>query len=323
MRFGWAALLALGVVGPAAKAGCDLGAVAVLPMNSVSAPFAVPAMINGQPANLRLDTGSTSTTVNRPAADRLGLSMHLSDRSTYGLGGVQRTYYARAERFQLGGILATQYTLLGRDLWPSGSTNGLDGYLAMDVLSTYDVDIDAQGKHLIIFKATGTCLKPTVAMAPPLYAAPLVLINGDRQAAVDVIVDGQSFRALLNSGESHSMMYRKAAERLPLDLAPLYAPGHAVRRGIGPRDVALMPHVFKSVTVGGLVFHNMTIDVLDQADPGVERHRTGSLLAADTLSSGEEMTLGADFMNKVHLWISHSSHQLIMQYPPKPSALPQ
>ena len=84
-----------------------------------------------------------------------------------------------------------------------------------------------------------------------------------------------------------------------------------------------MPHVFNTVTIGDLTFHNMKIDVLDQADTGVDRHRTGSLFAVDTFSGGHDMTLGADFMSKVHLWISHSSHQLVMQYPPKPSALPQ
>jgi hypothetical protein len=32
-----------------------------------------------------------------------------------------------------------------------------------------------------------------------------------------------------------------------------------------------------------------------------------------------DVLLGEDFISRVHLWISYSSHTLIMQYPPKPS----
>ena len=54
--------------------------------------------------------------------------------------------------------------------------------------------------------------------------------------------------------------------------------------------------------MGDLVFANMRMDVLDDAS------------GDDT-----DMLLGADFQAKVHLWISYSSHTLIMQYPPKAS----
>ncbi len=54
--------------------------------------------------------------------------------------------------------------------------------------------------------------------------------------------------------------------------------------------------------MGDLVFGNMKVAVLDEA-------------AGDDT----DMLLGADFQTKVHLWISYSSHTLIMQYPPRAS----
>ena len=74
--------------------------------------------------------------------------------------------------------------------------------------------------------------------------------------------------------------------------------------------------------IGDLQFNNTVIQILEQDRVGVERHRLGSLFEQDELTGGHEVILGADFVQKVHLWISHSSHKLIMQYPPQPSVLP-
>jgi hypothetical protein len=61
-------------------------------------------------------------------------------------------------------------------------------------------------------------------------------------------------------------------------------------------------HVFEPVSVGDLTFEHMKVDVLD-----------------DRRGDEVEMLLGADFQQAVHLWISYSSHTLIMQFPPRPS----
>ena len=315
------ALLSLLLSISAPAAACQLSAVAVLPLTQEGAPFVISAEVNGHPARLRLDTGSTRTTLDLGSAQRMGVHMHISDRQAYGMGGVQRTSFATVDRLRIDRMKADQWPMAGRDLWPGGSPDGLDGYLAMDMLAAYDLDLDAPGHHLVVYDASGDCRAPTVALAQPLYAVPLVLIDQDRQAVVDIEVNGRRVRALLDSGMAHSTMFRIEAERLGIDLARLHAPGHAVMPGIGARAVAMMPHAF-DVQVGDLRFNNLSIDVLDQADTGMDRHRTGSLFAVDELTGGHQMTLGADFMRRVHLWISHSSHRLIMQYPPQPSALP-
>jgi predicted aspartyl protease len=60
-------------------------------------------------------------------------------------------------------------------------------------------------------------------------------------------------------------------------------------------------HVLESVTIGDLIVKNMPVAVTDQ--------RLGDV----------DMLLGLPFTRQVHVWISNSSHTLIMQYPPAPS----
>ncbi len=86
-----------------------------------------------------------------------------------------------------------------------------------------------------------------------------------------------------------------------------------------------MPHVFSAVKIGSFEIHNMSIEIIAQMNNGVSHHHVGSLLEDVEYGEGgdEEMLLGADFMQKVHLWISHSANRLIMQYPPQPSVLPK
>ena len=318
-------LLLLASLGPAspflAQAACTLNAVAVLPIREAGAPFVFTAKVNGISANLAVETGSDMTTLNLASGPRLDVDLHPAARPTYGVGGMRRSYYGRARRIDIGGMTATNLRIRGNDLWPAGARQGLDGHFGMDLMASYDVDLDIAGQHLVIYEADGACTKPNVALQQPLYMVDLVDIYHDKQADIDVVIDGTHFRALLDSGATHSSMLRSAALRLGID-APERGAGAKTRLGFGPFEVAYAPRIFQSMRIGNLEFRNTELQVLSQNGTGIDRHRVGSLLERDDLSGGHEIILGADFMRKVHLWISHSSHKLIMQYPPQPSVLP-
>ena len=316
------ASLTMSVAISSARAGCTLKAVAVLPTREAGAPLVVAAKVNGKPVNFAVATGSDMTTLNLSSAQRLGVDVHPSDHETYGVGGMRRSYYGRVRTIEVGGMTASNFPVRGNDLWPAGARQGLDGHFGMDLMASYDEDLDIVGQHVVIYEADGACSKPNVALSQPLYTVNLVDIYHDRQADIDVVIDGTHFRALLDSSARHTSMFRSAALRLGLRPPERDAETRNLR-GFGPFDVAYEPHVFQSMRIGDLEFRNTEIQVLSQDGAGIDRHRVGSLLERDDLSGGHEIVLGADFMRKVHLWISHSSHTLIMQYPPQPSLLPQ
>ena len=306
----------------AAYAGCRLGAVAVLQEHGGSSPI-ITIDINGRPANLVLDTGAGATTLTRSSAERLGVRMSELGFEMYGVGGVRHVYRGIAARMRIGGLSADGFSLAGQDFFDRPEDAELDGLFGMNLMAAYDVDLDLPGNHVVIYQADGNCGKPTVALQPPLYMVPLEFIKNDRQADVELSIDGHRIRAVIDSGAAKTVMFRSAASRLGVDMSALRASAH-FGYGIGPRKVAMMEHVFEIVRIGDLQINNMRIEILDQADMGIDTVHVGSRLADPSLgeAGGEEMLLGADFMRKVHLWISHSSQTLIMQYPPQPSILP-
>ncbi len=311
------------LAGPA-QAACSLGAVAVIPLQAGGGSPRFTADINNHPVRFILDTGAFATTLANSAADRLGVRMDELDFNAYGVGGTQHVYRGTAARMRYGGISADGAVLAGTDMLDGQANAGFDGLFGMNMMAAYDIDLDLGGGHVILFEADGSCRKPTVALAQPLYMVPLNYIQHDRQADIDISIDGHRMRAVLDTGAATTVMFRSAARRLGLDLSGFQAPGHHMSHGMGPRAVAVIDHVFGTVQIGDLGIQNMHVGILDQAIAQPATVHVGSLLADPSLgeTGGEDMLLGADFMRKVHLWISHSSQTLVMQYPPQPSVLP-
>ena len=308
-----------------AMAACDLGAIAVLPLQNDNDGQIVTIDINGHPARLVLDTGAFATTLKRSAAERLGIRMSELDADSYGVGGNRHLYRGTAKRMRIGGLSADGMVLAGQDFFARPSDADTDGLFGMNMMAAYDIDLDLPGDHVVLYEADGNCGKTHVAgLAPPLYMVPLEYIEHDRQADVELLINGHRVRAVIDSGAAKTVIFRNGATRLGINMAELRAGQRHMGRGIGPRLVAEYEHVFETVQIGDLRINNMRIAVLDQADVEPAIVHVGTRLADPSLgeTGGEEMLLGADFMRKVHLWISHSSHKLVMQYPPQPSVLP-
>jgi predicted aspartyl protease len=300
-----------------------LGAVAVVPVTPSGGHIAFDATINGQSAKLLLDTGAFASFLVPPAADRLGMSPNQLNMEAEGLGGTRHVFHARAKQMRFGGLNADGTDLGVAEMWKSGGP-AADGLLGMNMMAAYDIDLDFIGGHFILFEADGDCRKPAVALTPPLYLAKLEPIFHNREIDVVVDIEGTKVRAQLDTGSPHTLLFKSTAMRLGVSLAPLHAPGHAMAGGIGPLPVGVMTHVFKTVTIGDLQFNNMPVAIVDYNNPNLARADIGSLIPGgdDDVDGQAQMLLGADFAQKVHLWISNSSHKMILQYPPVPSVLP-
>jgi len=329
--FCWAAVTLAGLVcgtvprAAAAAAECTLGAVAVLPVRAERGHYLFTAQINEHPANLVLDTGFFATSLNLEAGDRLGVRLNRIGREAYGIGGVRDVYSGTARHMRVGQMNADGMVLGGGAYWTARQQPGWDGVFGMNMMSAYDIDLDFAGGYAILFEADGDCHHPTVGLAPPLYKVPLEAIAKDRQADILITIDGQRVKALLDTGAFQSFIYRKAAARLGVDVSVMDAPGHEMASGIGPFAVKYFRHIFHSVKIGPLEVHDMEIGILNQKDNGINRIKTGSLLPSaldPDAPNTEDMVLGLDFFQRFHAWISHSSQNLILQYPPAPSVLP-
>ena len=259
--------------------------------------------INGAPAAMILDTGAFGTVLTKEAVTRLHLpAPDWTMAEARGIGGSRSLSVLQTAQFKLG-------RLHGRDLhfavFDSPDVLGgrqVDGLLGMDILSQFDIDLDLPENKVILYSPVGDCGHPGAALEQPLYMLPMEQGIDERSVVVDVTIAGKGLRAMLDSGADSNVIYGGAARRLGLDDEALANDRQGSMQGIGPRAVQYRTHIIEPVTIGDLTVQNMPVNISQES-------RSGEF----------DMILGLDFFQRVHVWMSFSSHTLIMQFPPRAS----
>lgn len=289
---------------PALAGPCTMAVGAVLPLHPEGDRVLVDASINHQPALLVFDTGAFTSVLTLQAAQRLGMGLTKGEefdsvRATLsGVGGARNAIGVVARTVDIGGLHGRDYNFLAADILAPP----LDGLLSMDLISQFDIDLDYPEHKAILYRPVGDCSAPAAFLASPLYGVALLPTGEDRRPRVTVQIGDKDFVALVDTGTGTTFITRRAAARLGVRLEDLGAARHFTVQGIASRAVAAVRHVFEPISIGDLTLVNKQMDVLD-----------------DTADDGVEIVLGADFQRQVHVWISYSSHSMIMQYPPRPS----
>jgi hypothetical protein len=180
----------------------------------------------------------------------------------------------------------------------------VDGLLGADFLASYDVDLDFPASKASLFKVQGSCAAPATALDGPLFQAPLVRSDHplDSRPFVRVEVAGKSLLAAVDSGAAHTLIFGNAARRIGLRVEDLAKEPHFRARGIGPDTPVIVRHVMTPISIGEITIGNMPVAIMDERSP-----------------DSTDMLLGLDFLSHVHVWLSFSSHVMLMQYPPRPS----
>jgi predicted aspartyl protease len=282
---------------------CGMGFVADLKLTQRERAFYTVISINGQNADMLLDTGATENLLTDAAAVRLGLARtYAGNGELIGVGGARDIGAVRSREVRLGDARGQDMTFA--TIADSARASEADGVLGMNFLYDYDMDLDFWGGNLGLYKAAQDCATPITTMTGQLYSVKLAALSIapdenvlSLSAVVNVTINGRVLRAAIDTGAEHTTIFRDSARRAGLADADVL--GHEHLRGIGERSVAADVRLSAPVVIGDLTIQNMPIVVADQRR-----------------FSGIDMLLGYDFVTRVHLWISHSSHTLIMQYPP-------
>ena len=276
-----------------------------LPLSYTHHHLETTALLNGKPAVLFIDTGAEETVLVAAAASRLSLPLEPAGTAT-GIGGSASRYVFVARRFQIGTLHGTRLTLAASDT-AFGPESKIDGLLGVDFLAAYDLDLDLKEHKALLFAKIAGCSHPTAVLTGQLYGVPMIGSSNpnDHRPFVSVEVGGKRMVALIDSGSPGTVIFRNAARRLGLDIANLPGDRRFKVGGMGPGHPDAVRHVLTPMTVGDLTISNMPAAIVDQH----------SFDEAD-------MLLGLDFLSRVHVWYSFSSHTLVMQYPPlaSPSA---
>ncbi len=290
-----------------AQAGCSVALTSQLHVTRVQSASMVDVAINGRSATLQLDTGAFSTILSTAATRRLKLHADADTANHFrgairdpytleGVGGAGLGDEVVADSFQVGAMHGSHFHVLAADFGSARS----DGLLSTDFLSDYDIDLDVPAAEVRFYRWSGACDRPRAYLQGPLYTTAMTVDQDDKRPQVSVLIDGRKFRALIDTGAGGTAIFRDAAQSLGVAFDRTDPARRLKVTGFGPHSVDAVRHAF-SITVGDLTFRNMSVLVMDETSPGID------------------VVLGADFQRKVHLWISNSSHTLVMQYPPQAS----
>ncbi len=292
--------------------GCHLAFMGSLPLTPERGHIAFTATINDQPSRLMFDTGAFSTLLTPAAAQRLDLRPdEMKVGPIEGVGGRETTAVFRARSVRIGNIQGRAYPFAVSDVG-NLLAPGTDGIVGMDFFRYDDLDVDLPGRRLNLYEPRGDCTHPSAFLHGPLFPVGLLGAAPGRPYAADstisqprihVTVNGVVLNAMMDTGAPHSVLFARGMDKLG-DKAPRTDTAHVRAGGIGPNTRAAAVRILDEVTLGDLAIQHVPVAVID----------------GDMGDSGD-MLLGLDFFRTIHVWISHSSGTVILQYPPQPSPL--
>ena len=298
-RWVWLGACALlACAGPVRADGCKLARYGTLPVEMTGELATTQIKINGVDTRFILDTGAEYDFMSRANADALGLRRYPAPFGFHmgGIGGSASVEFARIKDF---GILGTD---LHDVVFLVGGSDTGRGLLGANLLDFADLEIDlAQGK-LTLFKPDGcgksalaywaTGRNYNVADLRPSYN------QDDKRSFVDVTINGKTVHAMLDTGAMATLLTRRAAERVGLDLN-----GPGVKAGDGLRGV------------GSRIYPTWIVPI-DKFSVGTETIQHSQLLVMDgDIGNGStDMLLGIDFMLAHHMYIANSQGKVYFTY---------
>jgi len=295
---GWIGLAACALLAcatSASAAGCTLGKYGTLSVEMIGERPTTLVKVNGAATRFAIDTGAWFNFMSRANAEALGLRL-VPAPFGFRMGGIGGSASAEVATIKDLGFLDTD--LHHVDFVVGGSDAG-EGSLGANLLDFADLEIDLAHGKVTMFKPDG-CRKSALAYwvrdggtynVADLH--PSVDFN-DRRSFVDVTINGKMVRALLDSGAVATLLDRRAAERVGIDLhGPGVRPGGRIG-GLGEKT------------------YQSWIVPIDSFSVGTETIQHSEMLVMDgNLGDGStDMILGVDFMLAHHMYIANSQRKL-------------
>jgi len=270
----------------------------------------VPVEIAGVPKLMEVDTGAGVTTITSAAANELNLKSTRTDVPVYDLTGANASQFVSAS-LKIGGLSGDKvHFMLGTAYLDNFGDPRVAGLLGADILQKFDVSIDF-GAHTFALLSQDHCDGQVVYWPErPLAVIPFKLENGT-DIILEVNLDGQDFKAQLDTGAGTSTLEKGKAQR-SFDIVPGSADTPAAGSLGGDERIPTWKHTFKTLSLAGIEVANPTIYIIpDKFDENVNTWSTGSLL--DRRANSVEippMLLGMDVLRHLHIYIAYREKKL-------------
>lgn len=291
---------ALFAVGFAFADPCQLGRVGALDIVWQNNRALAPVSINGQQVIALLDTGASRSSLFRNEADRLGLSYSIvNDRTAHGFGGASRIYSARINELRLAGETASDLRL---DVLDSNWPPPIGMIIGQNLLSSDNIELDFVAGKVTFFRTRGDCHQTALAYWPEDWSV-IDMMNRDDAGSVraEVQLNGQTMRALFDTGAPTSLVTLDAARRLGVTPESEDVTADRATGGIGARRLQTWLGRFTSFQIGGEAISNARLRIVDTNLPGASH-------------MDFDMILGADFFRSHRVMFAYSQNKIYFVY---------
>jgi predicted aspartyl protease len=225
----------------------------------------VPAEMAGRKTNLMIDTGGAWSLIKAELADELKLERHFNQNSNFvDASGKSMRQYVRVPGLKLGDLAfkgSTDFIVM------EGYRGGLDRYggtIGLNIIARFDVELDNAAKRINLFHPKH-CPRIGAYWADEYVELPLINANGLPETKVDI--EGETVRALIDTGATRTFMDTGLARR-KWGITP-QTPGVVPRRDLmlpSGKTVKTYDYTFKTLTISG--FHFSDVEVVLTEDTG-------------------------------------------------------
>ena len=288
---------------------CKLDVVADLPLQEANHHLLVDVLINEKPARMILDTGAETTILSPDAAKRLSLDREGPFGTVLGIGGERKALRFQADSIRLGTLHGSTWNFVVADVVSGYSDPKPDGLLGADIFRTYDIDLNLPAGRLRAFYPEHDCSRPSVYLTGPTHSVDLEATTFPNYPTsfatlsmlrLHVKVGGQPLVAEIDTGAPHNIVFLTGLAKLKYTASDVKSDKRVYTIGIGPDAVRSLRHVLPELSIGDLEMRNVPVNLVNT-----------------TLGpTGPDIIIGLNLIKQLHIWISHSSDDVIFQYPP-------
>lgn len=291
---------------------CSLKEYASLGMGDVENHIVVPVTIGGKEFHFMIDTGGVYSSIDEDAVAALGLRIRPLDRryfELYNATGQVAAHYADVEDFAIGPIHLDRFNMIITDHKP-GEKSVVDGVLAPDLLSKFEMDFDFASHKLNLF-SQDHCPGKVVYWSPSSFAEADFKYSFSH-ITFAMTLDGHDVEAILDTGSTRTFISENFSRRvMGVDEK---TPG--VERAPVDDDKELIPfgYRFKSLSAGGLAINNPLIYILADRVKAAFRKNHNDKQDYDPIYGTNitvpDVILGYDVLSRLHLFISYKEQKL-------------
>jgi predicted aspartyl protease len=290
---------------------CELRAVAQVPVVYVGGQLLVAATIDGHPAHLLVDSGSSDSLIFRGAAAAFGMKIVGDGGKAYTAGGIENAGRVTVRDFNLAGFEVHNLTLTASGHGAMLADQA--GLLGEDFLSHWDEEFDP-GASIMRLIVPHECSEDQVVYWAPAYNMVRLRNGGDvwsQHLLADVQVNGHDVTAMFDTGAQFTIIDSAVVRRPGLHPNVETATGDE-GVGLGPAKFAIDAATFNSITIGQETIRNPRLVVADIWSKDKET-KLGSLIAKEP-EGAPGMLVGADFFRAHHVYVARGQRKLYFTY---------